>query len=168
MANRVNAFVNSHPALKTHLSAFPEARAERLKLLASLGAILGCLENESVLVEPGHDAEWNGRINIRLSEAHAELSAALKSTGSSQSGTLVELAARGLDCITGGKRELAELLGLRSEAPSAHDPSMRHVTSPATMKGKSAEVPSNSSTVALTARLAGDLIKDDDDAIWSS
>lgn len=175
MASRVNAFVNSHPSLKQHLSSFTDGRAERFKLLASLGAILQLLGDEPDEQLFVSDDDWSGRINVRISEAHPELSTFLHSSENSQSRTLVHLASLGLECIASGKQGVVESLGLWRDLPDSVEDtgaigqgkfSKMDGEEEGSVVSKPASV--DSAAVALTARLAGDLLRDDDEAIWAS
>lgn len=99
MANdRINCFVSGkYPDLRDHLSAYGRAAGERLKLLATLGAVLP----ETVKVDPadfGVRDEKIGkqvlRLNPRISGAFDEIADELQGA-SSKGGKIVRLAARG-------------------------------------------------------------------------
>lgn len=99
MANdRINCFVSGkYPDLRDHLSAYGRAAGERLKLLATLGAVLP----ETVQVDPavfGARDETIGkqvlRLNPRISGAFDEIADELQGA-SSKGGQIVRLAARG-------------------------------------------------------------------------
>ncbi|WP_166256269.1 hypothetical protein [Marinobacter salicampi] len=97
--DRVNCFVSGkYPDLRDHLSSYGRAAGERLKLLATLGAVVP----ENVQVDPAVSvprADGNKkqvlRLNPRISGAFSEITDELQGA-SSRGGQIVRLAARGL------------------------------------------------------------------------
>lgn len=98
MANvRINVFVTGkHPLLRDHLAGYGRAAGERLKLLATIGAMITSPSDEvsdPVLKPKGGNVL---RLNVRLSGAFQEVTERLGFVNS-RSGMLVKLADRGLE-----------------------------------------------------------------------
>lgn len=100
---RLNCRINGkYPALREHLKQYGHAAGERLKTLATIGAVFGSSCDE-IPVAGSNEGSGDGevlRLNIRLSSAFGELADRL-SEGTTRSGSLVRFAAVGLGLVTG-------------------------------------------------------------------
>lgn len=94
---RVNVFVTGkHPRLRDHLAGYGRAAGERLKLLATIGAMISSPTDQDsvpVLKPKGGNVL---RLNVRLSGAFQEITEQLGFV-TSRSGLIVRLADRGLE-----------------------------------------------------------------------
>jgi|TARA_B100001057_G_C22658637_1_gene875050 hypothetical protein len=100
---RLNCRINGkYPALREHLKQYGHAAGERLKTLATIGAVFGSSCDEIPIGRNGGGSADGEvlRLNIRLSSAFGELADRLDE-GTTRSGSLVRFAAVGLGLVTG-------------------------------------------------------------------
>ncbi|QCF28087.1 hypothetical protein [Hydrocarboniclastica marina] len=118
MSERINVIVGpAFQELHTHLAGYGNSKGERFKVLASVGAVI---ENSGIempmlgIEQTGPlESDWNGRVNIRLSDAYPELLSKLHSSDLSKAKRLKLLANLGL-------------LAMRGECPSPGPRSAQH------------------------------------------
>jgi len=151
-SGRINCFVTGkHPDLRDHLRNYDRAAGERLKLLATVGAIMSAMDEKLSPASP-HASDQDDavlRVNVRLSPAFEELVGEL-GNATKKGGKLIRLAALGLEI---------------TRNPGAHDfvnkiAERRDVAEKA--GSDEGSNPDNSDTDWMG--LAGGLL--DDDAIW--
>jgi|SRR5690554_5300479 len=107
--NRVNLFIGrAYPELRAHLAPYIGVRGERFRFLASLGALYErSVADVPVPIQPLTDKadeaniDWDGRINVRLSDAHPELLEQVTIAGGKRAARLKALANIGLLVISG-------------------------------------------------------------------
>ena len=98
-SGRINCFVTGkYPDLRDHLRNYDRAAGERLKLLATVGAIMSAMTNGSSSATPqANDLDEDVlRVNVRLSPAFEELVGEL-GNATKKGGKLIRLAALGLE-----------------------------------------------------------------------
>ncbi|MBU2952172.1 hypothetical protein [Marinobacter sp. F3R08] len=151
-SGRINCFVTAkYPDLRDHLRQYDRAAGERLKLLATVGAIMSAMNQNLSPADPqANDLDDQVlRVNVRLSPAFEELLGEL-GNATKKGGKLIRLAALGLEI---------------TRNPLAHDLLYRAAEATESVDVGAKEKDSKAATNDTDwMGLAGGLL--DDDAIW--